>query len=123
MNRNTCPLMELTELGALVDDRKLQQSYQDTKWMENAKVEGRGSRKLKNLNLNFQDKPKLKTCNFRKMTKVNSKLNKRPIKRLQAGPKQTESVNHQRLENGLAMDKLVGRLLEENMEIKMSRAR
>ena len=37
--------------------------------------------------------PKTKQCDFRKMTKINSKLNKRPAKCLQARPKQTESKN------------------------------
>ena len=123
VNEKTCPVMEQIEMGALVD-KKSQQSYQDTRWMERVKMEKRRSRKIKNLNLKCSDIPKCKPCNFRKMTKVNSKLNKRPIKRLQAGPKQTETINHQRLENGLAMEKRVRRrFLEENMEIKMSRAR
>ena len=54
------------------------------------------------------------------MAKTNTKLNKRPVKRLQAGPKLEDSSNIQ-LE--LALEKLVGRLMEESMEITLSKAK
>ena len=75
--------------------------------MENGNIEKGKSGKIKNLKC--LEIPKFKKCDFRKMTKVNTKLNKRPIKSLQAGPKQAESNNHQMLEKGLALEKLVGR--------------
>ena len=78
---------------------------------------------IQKLKRNAPEIPQSKQYNFRKMTKVNSKLNKRPVKRLQAGPKKTESRNHQRLENSQAVEKLVDILLDENMGLTMSRAR
>ena len=64
----------------------------------------------------------LKRCAFRKMTKINGKLNKRPVKRLQAGPKLADSSNLQ-LDKGIALEKLVGRLVGESMEVTMSKAK
>ena len=82
-------------------------------------MEGRESGKIKKRYLQI---PKFKKCDFRKMTKINNKLNKRPVKRLQAGPKQADSSNNQ-LDKVLALEKLVGRLMEVNMEITMSKAK
>ena len=56
------------------------------------------------------------------MTKINGKLNKRPVKRLQAGPKLADSSNLQ-LDKGIALEKLVGRLVGESMEVTMSKAK
>ena len=44
------------------------------------------------------------------MPKANSKLIKRPVKRLQAGPKQSDSHKIQRLGTGVALGKFVERI-------------
>ena len=56
------------------------------------------------------------------MTKINNKLNKRPIKRLQTGPKKADP-NTTQLDTGLAIVKLMGRLMDEHLEISMSKAK
>ena len=116
----TSTLTELVDSGALVT-RQLQHPKLNARWMEDGKMDGKENGR-KNKNLRTLKIPKFKNCDFRKMAKTNTKLNKRPVKRLQAGPKQADP-NTTQLDKGLALEKLIGRIVDLNMEVSMSKAK
>ena len=84
--------MENEEKKITLVNKELKQSYQEARRMESEG--GKVTYKSGLLeNVGSFEIPKTNQCDFRKMTKINSKLNKRPAKCLQARPKQTESKN------------------------------
>ena len=92
----------------------------NAKWMENEKMDGyENGRTKKKLRCKIS---KIKNCDFRKMAKTNTKVNNRPVKRLQAGPKKADPNTNQ-LDKGLAMEKLIERLMDKNLEVSMSKAK
>ena len=66
---------------------------------------------------------KSKKCDFRKMPKINNKLTKRPVKRLETGPKEADSPKLQRMGTCVTLGNFVGRLADEDIEIEMSKAK
>ena len=64
-------------------------------------------------------KTKLNQYNFRKMPKIDATIPKKPIKRLQAGPKLASKTKLQKQKSEAIIQRLVSRLLKEDVNLVM----
>ena len=58
-------------------------------------------------------------CNFRKMPRYNGRLSSKPPKRLQQSPKMKEKLKEQKIRSKNIIQRLICKLLEEDVEVTM----